>query len=374
MKKTTLAAILHLIIVACIAQTPAGETIGQLPYQDSLLAVLETGVHPPASGLPSITLRLSNKRCCKTLSNILLQWQVLVNGQPQQQGSLNNLPIPAGQSLKIHLPARVPTGSHDEVYLNILYKFKKQEGQFPAGTLLARQQLLLKAPAPEAPTVLPAGELTFQDDNGVFLVSTPDHSLDLQFNKQTGWLRHYEVKGAVLLNDSLGMQAIPFLKDTQPAHLQLFSTSTSSVLVIVRGDYEVPGSTYKLHMAYTINAKGEMLVEESLEQDTSAGILPSADTPPLKMYWSLPPEFDSLIYYGDGPQALGIYQAALNEGKVKTGIRWCKSIDHQRKGILLSSDSTHLRVRMQLEIAPDHSPALLQNSYHYSYKVSPILP
>src|SRR6202000_1106561 len=116
------------------------------------------------------------------------------------------------------------------------------------------------------------GQLSFADGPDTFIIRSP--LIHLEFNKQTGWLQHYEVKGAVLFDDRLGLRAdfwlagdydtstesAPWRSASNHPHLQLFSISTGSELVIVRTEYTLPETACLLHLSYTINASGQMLV------------------------------------------------------------------------------------------------------------------
>ncbi|HWK06820.1 MAG TPA: glycoside hydrolase family 2 TIM barrel-domain containing protein [Puia sp.] len=349
-----------------------------------------------ASGSPVI--RVFNDYFFKDLSNVALEWEILVNGLPGSKGTIAELSIASQQSRDFRLPVKIPTGAGDEVFLNIRYTLKKQESLLPAGQPIAEEQLLLKEASAAQPTVTPKGELSFKDEDGAFTISCPAAGVNLRFNKQTGWLQQYTLKGLALLDDTLGLktnfwraptdrdyaaglpqQLSAWQHSTKEPHLQLFSTSTASDLVIVRADYTLPETFCNLHVRYTINAQGEILTDQVLEVDTTLnaagpGAGPGSATakdsvtkggpmlPRFGMQWILPAGFDSIAYYGCGPQEnysdrnygaqKGIYGQTVQEQffpyvrpqetGTKTNIRWWKIMDRQGKGLLITADSALL--------------------------------
>ncbi len=418
------------------------------------VSAVASGVTP---GLPAI--RVFNDYFFRDLSNISLEWLLLVNGSPSAKGRITDLSVAPQKSKDLHLPVKLPMGAGDEVFLNIRYVLKKQEALIPAGYTIATEQLLLKEAAATELAVRPAGELSFKDEDGIFTVSATAANATLQFNKQTGWLQHYTVKDSPLLDDTIGLRVnfwrAPTDRDyaegfpqqlsvwrhaSKEPRLQLFSTSTASDLVIVRADYTLPELFCNLHVRYTINSRGEMLVDQGMEVDTTAkdstGALPKGPMlPRFGMQWVLPPGYDSIAYYGKGPQdnytdrsygaEVGIYGQTVadqffpyirpQETGTKTSVRWWKIMDKQGKGLLVTADSSllsmsalhyfdsdlddgetkqqrhagDLRPRPQTQLDIDYrqmgvggtdtwgslalpSYRLPYGNYHFAYKVNPI--
>jgi beta-galactosidase len=276
--------------------------------------------------------------------------------------------------------------------------------------------------------------LSFADENDTFSIRSP--TIHLAFNKQTGWLQHYQINGTDLLEDTLGLKsnfwlpaqsgdspsrppdsAKAWLEATRDPHLQLFSTSTGSELVIVRTEYTLPAASCLLHLSYTINATGEMLVSQQLEPDpmqkpdtaqkkpdsTQAGF----PLPCFGMQWTLPPGYDSITYYGKNPDStswIAIYRKMLIPASAPdihprgtaagTAIRWWKITGQDGRGLLITADSSLLDLsalqppRTQPLQAPRTQPLppsqiqlsidyphfdIPYASYRYAFKVSPVV-
>ncbi len=403
--------------------------------QQPVLTTLAAGT----KGVPGIAVQVFNDHAFRDLSYLSMEWQVLINGVAGQHGAAAIPVIGPQKTGRVQIPVRMPAAG--EVLLNIIYRLKRSESLLPAGHVVASEQLILREAFAGDVSVHPAGELTFKDESGTFGISSPATGLDLQFNKQTGWLQHYAIGGRSLLEDTLGLTAnfwrlptdcdyadkLPielsaWKHSTRESRLQLFSTSTSSDFVIVRTDYILPETACLLHVHYTINAKGEMQVEEILETDTTQTgntdtniVIRRTMLPRMGMKWILPAGYDSVVYYGRGPQenytdrnygaALGIYRQTVEEQfypyrrpqecGTRTDIRWWKITDQQGHGLQITADSALLSIstlhyyasdldegktipRPQTQMNIDlrqmglSEKRLPYGNYHYIYKVTPL--
>ncbi len=353
MRKLLSIALLLLYVGITLAAAPVIRDTTLLPITillpiTTLLPAPHTPVAPPARRIhipspPSappahITLRLSNPSPTLPITHIALEWELQVNGTSRQKGMTTSLTIPPGHPILVRLPARWPGNDSNEVFLQLRYRqvTPPSQPQGPQGShrtpatldhsaaaisqsgpVLAEEQLLVQAPA-NTLEVRQDGELTFTDVNDTFTIQSP--LVHIEFNKQTGWLQRYEANGAVLLMDTpvlktnfwrvfnrlpSGAEAFGGGADTATAwqeashdpHLQLFSTSTGSTMIIVRAEYTVPATSCLLHVSYTINAKGEILIGQQLEADSTQKGWP---LPCFGMRWLLPATNDSIEYYGLG--------------------------------------------------------------------------
>ena len=360
-------------------------------------------------------IRIYSDAPAGNLSNTILEWELLLNGMVRQKGTIGQLLIAPKHSALFRLPAKMPPGN-EEAFLHLRYVTRKKPPQIPASYLVAEEQLLLRTWNGNDLPIRPTGELSFKDEDGLFSISSP--SILLQFNKQTGWLQHYEVKGFRLMEDSLGPKpnfwrdppsgddpanhadtsSAPWQQATLSPRLQLFSTSTGSSIVIVRTEYTLPATSCQLHLAYTINAGGEMLVEQSIETDSTQKGWPLSR---FGMQWTPTPGLDSITWYGatNSNPSIGIYHRVISgqpattipdrdqAPPVNTGIRWWKLTGKDGKGLQFTADSSLLTTSAghyagrdpaappQVQLNIDY-PALSlpYQNYHYSYKVTPVIP
>ena len=346
-----------------------------------------------------LALRILNDSGLHDYANIVLDWELTANGMVRQKGSVLNLPIPPGHPAIIRLPVRIPPASGEELILGLHYRYRNRTpvshaGHPPtvSGPILADQQLLLKPWTGSQLPVKPTGELSFTDSNSLFTIQSP--TALLRFDKQTGWLQSYEVKDQRLVEDTPGLRSRFWLEPADPGyaadsaavstswkeagrapHLQLFSTSTGSQLVIVRAEYTLPETSCLLHLSYTINAAGEMQIGQSMEADSTKTGEP---LPCFGMYWKLPPGFDSVTVYGGA--VIPSRETNAYTTRTYSGVRWCTLTRPDGKGLRFTADSTLLtintrssdpRLTIDNPSLPYHLP---YGNYQYTYKVSPVLP
>ena len=441
--------LLFALLLGCAFQPALAR---QTPVTPALLTTLVT---PPKTVAPvktvtrpkpaPITLRVFNPSDTAHFNNIILEWALQVNGTILQKGKSAILRIGPNQSTLIHLTLQLPDdkdNEHDETFLQLRYRSQptlltrsihpaaarpapsiKPASPLP-GPILAEQQLLLR-PVTGPLQVIPAGELTPSDLNDTFTIRSPD--IYLAFHKQKGWLIHYEVKGVLLLADTFGLKPnfwwpgyndsanknpdSGWLTATRNPRLQLFSTTIGADLIIIRTEYTLPATSCVLHLSYTINATGEMLVTQQVEPDTTQPAIKGWPLPCFGMQWILPPGYDSITYYGPGnPGWTGLYREqpvtpspVMATPSPRTGIRWWKITGRDGSGLQITADSSLLDfsaihafdsdatptttpqpVRPQTQLSIDiHNPnpanhpwpiIVPYGNYKYSYKVIPLSP
>src|SRR5579863_1266894 len=376
-----------------------------LPGRDTIITGLVS--HPPAPA--PITIRILNTSPAP-LHNLFLEWSVETGGSITRKGKITILTLASQHPTLIRLPLRLPDDTAGESFLVLRYR--------SATVLLAEQEFLLK---PYRPTlsIPPTGEITQTEDNDIFTLHSP--TIRISFNRQTGWLVHYEIKGIDLLDDTLGLRSNfrwPGYNDSATApqpHLQLFSNTTSPEQMIVRTEYTLPATASLLHLSYTINAGGEMLVTQQVEPDTTQPPPRPWSLPCFGMQWILPPGYDSITGYGpldstwigifhDHPILPSSSDPNTRAASTRTGIRWWAITDTDGNGLQFIADtpllntsafrcfdsnlttaSDHPAARPQIQISidlPTHSGPTTQpespnlttmGNLRYAYKVKPLI-
>lgn len=247
-----------------------------------------------------ITLRIVSTSATP-LKNLSLQWSVQTGGIITKTGKMPVPPLTPNHPILVRLPSRLPADTAGESFLRLQYS--------SATTLLADQQILLKPWRPRL-SIPRTGTISCTDTGDIFTIRSPVSRIS--FNRQTGWLMQYEIKGVELLDDSIGLRSnfwwpgyndsatiardsanvttdSGWLAATREPHLQLFSNTTSAEQVIIRTEYTLPATASLLHISYTINAAGEMLVTQQVEPDTSQPASRPWQLPCFGMQWILPP-------------------------------------------------------------------------------------
>jgi hypothetical protein len=385
----------------CFGLLPLALFLSFSPPQPSLprpiTPLTQSDTTPPA------TLQISSSRVTLQLYPALLQghytainleWQSTVNGLPGQKGVLLHRNLSATGPTSIILPLRLPP-TNDEIILHVTGRLAPTPGKKQNAPLFTTHLPL--RPWRGDYSLAAAGDLSFTDSNNIFTIISA--KTQVQFDKQTGWLLQYKAGGSVLMGDTAGLRSDLGLPDTLQPHLQLFFASTGTQIVIVKAEYTLPEINCLLHLSYTFNAAGDMLVEQVLEADTTA---PSPTSPTLTrseltlirseltltrfgMTWLLPQNLDSVSWYGASEQAIATITppVSLSREAAFRGIRWLTLGDREGKGPRIVADSNLL----QLTVLPANSlPAQLhpqqlgiystmypatQRRFNFSFKVMP---
>ena len=328
-------------------------------------------------------LKLSVSASARVPANIRIEWQLLVNGLPSQKGLFPNVSLLPHHPTLLRLPFKLPpTG--EEAWLRVTCRY--------AHTTYT--QLLPLRPWRGDATIPPTGELNFTDSNNIFTVTAPGTLIE--FDKQTGWLLHYEAGHVLLMGDTAGVQ--PNLWRAAPPRLQLFSSSTGPQLVIVRAEYTIPETASLLHLSYTINSAGDMLVSQLLEADTAQHLPDSihlAALPGFGMSWLLPAGLDTITAFGaaDSLTAPATTSAASpvppvvihraltpNPNIYIRETRWLTITGRDGTGLRISADSALLKTgTTTFTDSSAHSIRVLlllnnpsDSLHHYTYKLMPV--
>ena len=343
--------------------------------------------------------------------NINLEWQAMVNGLPGQKGVLLHRNLSDAGPTYIVLPLRLAHLGNDEIDLQVVGRLAALPGNKQNAPLFT-MHLPLRGWHGDY-SIPSAGELSFTDSNNIFTINSPKALV--QFDKQTGWLLHYAAGGAVLMGDTAGLRSDLGPADTLEPHLQLFFASTGTQIVIVRAEYTVPGINCLLHLSYTLNAAGDMLVEQTLETDTANGTHPDTASgahpePTLSrfgMSWALPQDLDSVSWYGADERGntnitppvklsreAGSFSGVPNSWTpisgtpdsaipIFSGVRWLALKGREGQGLRIIADSGLLQLNV---LAAHNTPGQLhpqgpalgiyetiyastQRRFTYSYKV-----
>jgi beta-galactosidase len=349
-----------------------------------------TSLVPKTPGSSPATTALSLLNNASTpLKNIVLDWELQVNGTITKKGKKPLPPIASNQPILIRLPLHLPDDTAGESFLQLRYH--------STTTLLAEQQILLTPYRPRL-TITPTGEITLSDDNDILTIHSP--SICISFNRQTGWLVHYEIRGIDLLDDTLGLRSnfwwpgyndsasyatdSGWLAATREPHLQLFSNTTSPEQIIIRTEYTLPATASLLHLSYTINAGGEMLISQQVEPDTTQPPSRQWPMPCFGMQWVLPSGYDSITAYGphgifhDRPRTSATSDPDTRATATRTAIRWWTITDKKGNGLRFIADTPllnesaiyHPTSRSQIQISIDRPAQTLPSAPPTS---SPIL-
>lgn len=324
-----------------------------------------------ASWLGDNTVALFNERFFTDLSNVEMQWQLLVDGKVVQQGKLSDVQVGPQQKKTFSIPLKQP--ENGEKFLNLQFLLKAPEPLVSKGHLIASEQLALGGTFAKQTEVLAKGVLTKEEDAASHYIKSP--SLRVRWNKQNGLLKEFRYKGADLLDTAYGVKPDFWraMNDNDyGAHLQRqlkawkyasaepsltnFSIEVKENLAYIEAHYALDSVFAELALTYVLNGAGEMKVKQRLVVDTAQKV---SVLPRFGMTWIMPKGFDDVLYYGRGPfenyadrkaaAYVGFYKQGVDaqyypyvrpqENGNKTDIRYFQILDRKKKGLEIRSDS-----------------------------------
>jgi beta-galactosidase len=306
------------------------------------------------------------------LSGYYLEWRLLADGEPVQQGVVDRLDVAPGARARLVLPldaTAAPAGT--ELLLDLAYKLKRAGQLLAAGHVAARDQL---AVAPYTAHV--AGVAQGKTPVGVYrdvvrlIVTAGD--VEVTFNNRSGWIERVRLDGVDLLHDDYALRPNFWRAPTDNdmgANLQFrfaawkapetrqkeFLVESEGNNAVVRVAYDMPALEARLVMRYEINDRGEIAVTEQLVTTPGKKDMPHLFRFGLQLV--MPGAFDRLDYYGYGPgenycdryhgQSLGRYRQLVSEqyypyirpqeSGTRTGIRYWSVTDIDGRGLTIRS-------------------------------------
>ncbi|HWS00828.1 MAG TPA: glycoside hydrolase family 2 TIM barrel-domain containing protein [Prolixibacteraceae bacterium] len=317
------------------------------------------------------TISVYNENFFKDLSDIALEWNVTVNGLVKQSGKVDKLDVRPHASAEIVLPLKLQ--KEGEVFLHLVYKRKTEKLLIPAGFAVAEDQLPLSGKYMSETAIKPDGKITLAETSSAWTITSS--ALSMEFSKKSGLMTKYEVNKHSYIdaemsarpafwrapNDNdMGAGLQKKLKEWKTAQsgpeLQHISVKDSSGIIKISTSFSLPGVFGKLNLNYTIQGKGEMVVEQQITLDKTKEV---PMMPRFGLNWILPEGFETIEYYGRGPgenyqdrndaSNVGIYRQSVKsqfypyvrpqENGNHTDIRWFKILSAKGGGLKIESDS-----------------------------------
>ncbi len=309
-----------------------------------------------------------------SLRNYDIQWSLTQNGKEIQSGIIDTLTTPANGWARLHLPIKEPTlKAGSEYWLNLNVTLKNKEYWADKGFTVAWDQFKMPwavAPAPQLGEADGTPVQVTQSGDAILLSGT---SFKVVIDKQTGALQNYSWNGKELIsgplrpnfwraptdNDKAGWHEELDAwknagKERRVTSVNIIKQDDQSVMVAVKGTLPVGESTWQV--AYTIYENGIVKVEESLNP---IGQVPPC-IPKIGMTLRIPKEFESMCWYGRGPQenypdrqtgaTVGIYSGLVDslwtnyvrpqDNGNRDDVRWVRFTNAAEQGLMAVGEPT----------------------------------
>lgn len=338
------------------------------------------------TSLDGNTLEIYNENFFRDLSNYRLEWRLIKDGIVEKTGIVENLDIAPQQKAKVNIP--LPPIAHNrsvdgEYFLNVYYILKDKEPLLPAGHIVAKQQLEIRANEDvrrvRDPRSLRSLRLpTIQDNDNTYLIVSGE-TFDIWFDKRNGYLCNYNVNGLQLLADDAelspnfwraptdndygaGLQRRyvawknPYLKLKDLENVQENNeTMIKAKYDIIAGRRSTDDKAASLTLTYTISNDGAIKVNQKMNVEPDSKM---PDMFRFGMQFPMQHSFEYLQYYGRGTvetyadrkdsEFIGIYNSTVTDELYsyirpqETGnhvdLRWWKVVNASGHGVCITSE------------------------------------
>ena len=305
------------------------------------------------------TVELYNENFFRKLENLVAEVELCVDGKPLYTFNLPYLPaVEPQQRITLDLSQ---LGSMDDlrsilkqyegkdVTANVDFTLVQPEPLLPSGHVVARQQFILQQyqfPTPQ--DILKAAQPR-TDENGKPLQGVKVDSMlacytltagkmSVTISRTTGALDYVDVEGEPLLQDGYSVtpnfwraptdndyganlqKKFSLWKNPQKK-LKSVTCHPAENAYVVRVVYELPELKAELSHTYTLDVKGELIINQHLNADEHQKNMPHLFR--FGMQWVLPADFVEISYCGRGPienyrdrnnaQRLGFYTQSVDD-------------------------------------------------------------
>lgn len=337
-------------------------------------------IHTFPKDLSKGIVSIYNEYFFNDLTNFTMEWELIVDNKAVAEGEIPALKVAPQGKKEIVIPyltalqkSMAAPCTPKEIFLNVKYRTANKDGILDAGTILSYDQLPIKQYDSDQ-------HFTEECERAFAKSNSPKVAEDFKyyyihsevfkadFNKKTGFLERYRVYKSELLSEPLVPNFNRALTDNdngaklqkkyatwRNAQLKLTSMELKegeeSVKIFAKYDLQPAGG--EIHLSYTINKMGDIMVEQTLvpkneiavsssqsslsEKGTAddyfvatAGTTarPAEDVKVSDMFrfgmkFAMPAQFENVTYYGAGPyenysdrnsnSLIGLYSAKTEE-------------------------------------------------------------
>ena len=271
------------------------------------------------------TIEVYNENFFRDLSNYQLDWQLMVDGNLVQQGMIADLDVAPQQTKAYAIPFTTENFDDDaaEMLLNIRFRLKGDEPLMKKGQTVAYAQLSVRkyghhcCDFKEQTVQTPKSKMKITDKKGAPEITIQNANFTISFDRQTGFLKQYNVLGNNLLGEGgtlrpnfwravtdndMGAELHKSMSAWRNPEMKLTSLTTEqdkkNNQATVKATYDMPGVKAQLMMAYVIKEGGAIHVFEKMTTTPDAKV---SDMFRYGVVMDMPYGYNQSEYYGRGP-------------------------------------------------------------------------
>lgn len=336
-------------------------------------------------------IRINNSYFFRDISNYQLNWELLEDGKPVQNGKFTNLAIQPRSTSTATIPFNNNFKPGKEYFLNVYYTLKSAEPLLEKDYEIAAEQFLLKEAKP-AGTHTASGSITADENQ----FNVQGNNFNISFDKQNGILKSYTYNNQEIFSNTLpSFWRAPVDNDHGAGlnkSMRIWRNAyeegriTSANISKAGNNYQVSFTKELLdgqatqRIVYTVYPDGVVYVKNNFTANAGNHKM-------LLRYGNnmqLNKTYSNIEFYGRGPwenywdrktaSNVGIYKQSVDnqyfpyarpqESGNKTDVRWVKFTDNTGKGILFEYADTLLSFAALPYSLDDLDPEINKKQYH----------
>jgi beta-galactosidase len=343
-------------------------------------------------------IKVYNENFFKGLDNVYMDWELVADGKVIQKGKVDKVKVGPHDTSTINLDYKLPRVGYKEIFLNVYFKTKKEEGLIPADWEVAKDQLTLYSHLDNNIKLSEGDDLRVHMTDSE--ISFDNDKVQFSFSRNDGLLHQYKVGRKEFIKEGFDLKPNfwrPPTDNDYGADLQkkLINWKRASHTYTLLGfnidssdsknikmdmHYSLPDVYAYLDISYELNGDGVIKVKESMHADSTK------QEPMLfkfGMQMMLPKQYSNMEWYGRGPSEnywdrkdaafVGLYNQTVDEqfGNYvrpqetanKTDVRWVKLTDENGKGLMVAGD-TLLNISARHYLDEDLDEGLEKHNAH----------
>jgi beta-galactosidase len=313
-------------------------------------------------------VRIRNKYDFQNLEFVDISWELAANGKVVQEGPLPKLSLGPREEHEVVVPFKRPVVEPGaEYWLKISFALSADTLWAKKGYVVAWDQFPVPFTVPPAPQVSVSAmpHVTFSESPAALTVTGKDFTLIV--GKKSGAIESFRSNGKELVARRLipNFWRPPTDNDVgneMPRRLDIWrnagddrtvnrvtTAQVSPQVVRISTEATLPAGASAYQNTYTIYGSGDVIIESSIQPGSNLPELPR-----VGMQMAMPGEFNTMTWYGRGPQesywdrktgaAVGLY-SGLVENQIhvyvrpqetgnKTDVRWVALTNNEGMGLL----------------------------------------
>ena len=322
------------------------------------------------------TIDIYNENFFTDLSNVRAHFSLDVEGQTRELDGFLTFDVAPQQTRTVAIPAvceAVRKAKADnpgrEVLLNVRFTLYGDQGLLEHGEVVAREQFTIQGYRyPTADGVIAASEGRVEADSMLACYTLTANGVAVTVNRWTGELDYLDVDGKPMLEDGYSVTPNFWRAPTDNDYgaglqnrfrpwkeadrrLQSVTLTGNDKARTITATYRLQRLDATLTLTYTLDGRGELIVNENLDVNEQAEQKPQLFR--FGMQWVMPQQYANIKFYGRGPQEnyidrnhsqkLGLYEQKVadqywgyvrpQESGNKTDVRYWQLLDQTGRGL-----------------------------------------